>query len=92
MGESNKSVELPPEKRIPVDPPVSYGGQSYAELVLREPSAGEIEDCDHLTGTAWTRALVAKVAGVPDKAVRELRIRELNSASEYLTGFTSAVL
>lgn len=79
-----------PEKRIELAKAVTHAGVSHDELVLREPDAGEMEDVDHLQGVAWTIALVAKVAGVPPKAVRQVPVSKLNECSEYLASFVGA--
>jgi hypothetical protein len=81
-----------PEKRIPIEPPIELGSVPYTELVLREPTAGEMVRVDKLTGYAWTVALVAAVAGVPPPVIERLGVRTLNEASIYLTGFTTAAL
>ena len=80
------------ELRIPLDPPVKFGEETYDELVLREPTVAEVEKIDDLGGTAWNRALIASVAGVPDKVISKLGIRTMNTAAAYLVSFTGAVL
>ena len=86
-------TDAPPStKTIPVDPPVEHEGEIYTKLELREPTVAEIEKIDDLGGTAWNRALIASVAGVPDKVISKLGVRTMNTAAAYLVGFTGAVL
>lgn len=82
----------PPSKTIPIEPAIEFGGETYAQLILREPTVQEVEDVDAYKGVVWTRKLTAAVAAVPEAVVRKLGIRTLNSCSEYLTDFTAAGL
>jgi hypothetical protein len=85
-------VDLPASKTIKLDKPITaVEGGSWSSLELSEPSAGHLEDVESKTGIAWTIALVALNAGIPAKVVRQVPIRALNEAAEYLTGFTEGV-
>ena len=82
----------PASLRVPVDPAIEHAGQTYDELLLREPTVAEVEALDAYKGVTWTVKLVAAVATVPEKVVQKLGIRTLNTCSAYLTDFTAAGL
>ena len=87
---TDTAPDLAPEKTITLDPPVKFGGVDYGTLQLREPTAGEMIECDDVRGYAWMAKLSAKVGGVPPAVTTGMRVREILEAGEYLLGFTTA--
>ena len=88
-NEQINEPDLAPEKTVQFDE-IVLGGQPYTELTLREPTAGELEECDGFTGIAWTIRLVAKVSGTPLGVVKKLPVRKMNEAGAYLSAFIAA--
>lgn len=64
---------------------------TYAELQLREPTAGELEKAtraDTSVGAAIT--LISLIAKIPRAAVEKISKRDLVAANKFLEGFTDA--
>lgn len=72
---------------IPLRKPVTIGDTSYAELRLREPTAGEWAIWDKLEGIDLEIKAVSVVAAVPETAVRQLPAREFKQAAKYIGAF-----
>jgi hypothetical protein len=79
--------DLPDTLTIELRKPVTVGEITCAELRLREPTAGEIEQWDGLTGINADRKAVSVVAGVPEAIVRQLPAREFYQAARYIGRF-----
>jgi hypothetical protein len=65
--------------------------QTYTELVLREPTAGEIEKAtraDTPAGSAIT--LISLITKIPRTAIERISKRDLVAANKFLEGFTDA--
>jgi len=90
MADTEKPAdELPEALIIILRKPVEYGGQTYSELHLREPTADEWSRWDAKTGVDADIAGVSIVSGVPELAVRKIGTRDLRTASQYIAGFLS---
>lgn len=87
---SKPDAALPPELIIDLDPPISIGESSYDQLVLREPTAGEMRAIRARPLNDQQIAGVALIAGVPEKAVERMPISKIVEAEQYLVGFTIA--
>lgn len=64
---------------------------TYAELKLREPTAGEIEKAsraDTNVGTAIT--LISLITKIPRGAIEKISRRDLMAADKFLQSFTDA--
>lgn len=78
---------LPETKTITLRKPVTFATLEYAQITLREPTAGEWEAWDDLTGVAANRKAIATVAGIPEGAVKQFGVRDFNEAMRYLNAF-----
>lgn len=79
--------EPPAELVITLRKPVSFAGQTYGELRLREPTAGETESWDGMVGNAADNMAVSIVSGVPLPAIRMIGARDRGEAARYLARF-----
>ncbi len=91
---TNHKAEHPSSKKLELRKPVVIGkgedALTYAELELREPTAGELEKAT-TTSTSdigMSITLISLVAGVPRVVVEKIGQRDLKEANEYLAGFT----
>lgn len=87
---------LPPASyTIEIDPPVTFSGGEYKQLVLREPKAGEVRQADEQLRLGVTQHaldnrnihLIAKVAGVPVPVVELLGVTRVKIAMAYIDPF-----
>lgn len=84
-------MEQQEEKVIVLRKPVMLGDVTYAELTLREPTAGELSKATRGGGGnnvdvgIWLISLVAKV---PRGAVEQLCQRDFTEANDFLGSFT----
>lgn len=85
--DKDKSAELPDELVIELRKPVTLGSETYAELILREPTGGDIKAAEKATGIESDMILIAMVSGLPKPAVEKIGSRDLKRAREYLVGF-----
>ncbi|OFX01395.1 MAG: hypothetical protein A3E78_01940 [Alphaproteobacteria bacterium RIFCSPHIGHO2_12_FULL_63_12] len=74
-------------KTITLSQPITAHGESITKLVLREPTAKDIEATDKAATDAPTKKanmLLASVAGIPYSSVLLLRLRDWNACMEAL--------
>lgn len=66
------------------------GALTYDKLILREPTAGELEKATTTTASdiGMSITLISLVAGVPRGVAEKIGQRDLKEANEYLAGFT----
>lgn len=81
------------EKKITLRKPIALGSGdgavTYSELVLREPTAGELEKASRAdTNIGIMINLVSAIAKVPRSVAEQLSQRDLGEVSAYLGGFT----
>ncbi len=76
-----------PELIVTFSKPYSIGGVDYTEMRLREPTAGEMIECDDVSGWAMDVKLASLVSGVPEVVVRQLKVRDLLPGTRYLGRF-----
>lgn len=85
--------DLPDELVITLRKPVSLGSETCERLVLREPTAGEVDKAQKAgrgpdgSGTTSDMVLVALVSGVPKPLVALIGYRDFDKAVKYLGGF-----
>lgn len=88
-------ADIPPSMTVAIEPPVTFDGREYRELVLREPRAGEVRQADEQVRNGATMSnlrnrehhLVSKVSGVPLPVIEKLGISRITLAMEYLNRF-----
>jgi len=79
---------LPDELVIDLRKPVTLGSETYTQLVLREPTAGEVAQAQKAGGgLASDIVLIALVSGVPKPGVERIGYRDTQRAVQYLAGF-----
>ncbi len=77
------------EKILKLRKPVTLGGDTYTELRLREPTAGDLKKASAAPGNvAASILLIAIVANVPPAAVEQLCQRDFMAADAFLSGFS----
>jgi hypothetical protein len=85
----------PTQITISIDPPLKFGGGDFSQLVLHEPTAGEVLLGEmQIKGgvNAWTLRnrmmhMVAKCAGVPFPVVEMLPMTTFNKAWSFIHPF-----
>lgn len=82
-------MDLQEEKVIVLRKPVVLGDATYAELALREPTAGELEKASGATTQIGVViSLIAAICKLPRSAVEKLSQRDLREASDFLGSFS----
>lgn len=79
--------KLEPELIVTFSKPYLLGDIAYTEMRLREPTAGEMIECDDVSGWAMDVRLAAIVSGIPEVVVRQLGVRDLLPGTRYLGRF-----
>lgn len=87
MADETDPTKLADELIITLRKPIEFAGESYRELRLREPTAGEWSQWDDKKGVEADIMAVSIVAGMPEAAVRKVGSRDLLQASRFLAGF-----
>jgi hypothetical protein len=68
--------------------PIEWEGTTYAEISLREPTAGELRTAvGGENAVAIGIKLVAEVAGIPERAIERLGSADFNRATAWLAPF-----
>ncbi len=78
---------FPDELTLTLRKPVEFAGETYRQLVLREPTAAEWMLWDKLSGVEADTMAVSTVAGMPLPAARMIGARDLVTASRFLANF-----
>lgn len=79
------------EKTIVLRKPVILGDVTYAELNLREPTAGELSKATRAGGgnnIDVAISMISQIAEVPMGVVSKLSQRDFQEANDFLGGFT----
>ena len=79
--------ELTIELRKPIVFPAT-NGETYTEIRLREPTAGELQKSGEQVGMASIFMLGFLVSGVPINVFQMLPARDYMKVRNYLMGFT----
>ena len=88
--ENPVDVVLPQEEKILVlRKPVSLGGVDYSEIVLREPTAGELSKATRgFQGIDTGIMLISLISKVPKGVVEKMCQRDFQEANDFLASFT----
>lgn len=87
MADTTALDAIPDEIVITLRKPIEHNGETISELTLREPTAGEMEEWDKLSGIAADRKAIAIMAGLPEGFVRKLPARDFNKAARFIASF-----
>lgn len=71
---------------IPLDPALEFGGKTYDELRIREPTWGELQEARR-SDVADDAVLIGKLSGVPRQALSLLPASVMLEAGEIVQGF-----
>ena len=82
--------EILGEVTMPLRRPVELGNDTWHELHLREPTAGEMIQLDKLAGWKADVQAISLISGIPRAAVIKIGERDARRASEYLGRFFPA--
>lgn len=78
------------EKSIILRKPVDLGGVTYAQLDLREPTAGELSKANKAGDNVDAAiTLISLIAKVPRGAVEQLSQRDFQEANDFLASFAA---
>ena len=84
-------MDMQEEKTIVLRKPVMLGDVTYAELNLREPTAGELSKATRVGGgndVDVAISLISQIAEVPITVVGKLSQRDFTEVNNFLGGFT----
>ena len=92
VNDASATAEAQPETLIiNLAKPITMGPKdnplTFSELPLREPTAAEWMQWDKLRGVEADVKAIAIVSGVPEGAIRQLGVRDLQRAAKFLAGF-----
>lgn len=79
------------EKNVVLRKPVVLGDKTYAELPLREPTAGELSKATRAGGdnnVDVAISLISQIAEVPARVVQSLSQRDFQECNDFLGSFT----
>lgn len=79
------------EKTVELRKPVMLADKTYAELNLREPTAGELSKATRAGGdnnVDVAISLISQIAQVPTKVVQDLSQRDFQECNDFLGSFT----
>lgn len=79
------------EKTIVLRKPIMLGDVTYAELNLREPTAGELSKATRSGGgnnVDVAISLISQIAEIPAGVVGKLSQRDFQEANDFLGSFT----
>lgn len=79
---------LPEDLTIELRKPLKIGDMEWSELRLREPTGGEMQQAAKRAAHEAGIFLLAKVSGLPDRAIKQVTARDFNKATAYLLSFT----
>lgn len=80
-------VVIPEDMVINLRRPVELGGETYTQIVLREPTADQWSQFDKASGIEGDILAVALVGGIPPNAVRKIGARDLRAGARYIASF-----
>lgn len=80
-------TEMPETMTLTLAKPVTFAGQTYETLNLREPTAGEVAQFDKLERVESDILAVSLVAGVPKGAAEKIGARDFMTAARFIGGF-----
>ncbi|MCK8784127.1 phage tail assembly protein [Roseomonas sp. NAR14] len=86
-GTLKKAIEAG-RMALQLDPPVVLDGKSYARLDLHEPNGADWDAAETERGLASTITLIARTAGVPSPAVRQIPVNLALEADVFFQGFS----
>ena len=91
MSEENiaasEPVKQPDTLTITLGKPIDFGAETYFELHLREPTAGEMIEIDGKRGWDANVAVIALVSGVPVGALKKVGAGDIKRASGFIDTF-----
>lgn len=78
---------LPDHLALRLRQPIEFGGKSYSELVLGEPTSAQLREISRKTGPDATITAVALTAGVLPGVAEQLKARDLVKAEAFFSRF-----
>lgn len=82
-------ASIPDVETFPLDAPLKAPTGDLVSIVLREPTAGQLDEYEHLDGWARRVRAIATVAGQPEFVIDQLPVRKALAMEAYLEGFFS---
>lgn len=83
-------ADKPEQLTIKLRTPIELGGQTYTQIDLVEPTAGQMKRAaDGQNGVAANILLVAEVAKVLPAVVEQIGKRDFEAAVDFLQSFTN---
>ena len=80
-------TEIPDELIVTFRKPIEFGGDSYTQMKLQEPTAAQVQQWDKLSGTDADIMALTTVSGLPKPVIERLKLRDLNAGSRYIARF-----
>jgi hypothetical protein len=79
------------EKTIVLRKPIMLGDVTYAEVILREPTAGELSKATRVGGSNNVDvaiSLISQIAKIPLGVVNQMSQRDFTEANDFLGSFS----
>lgn len=67
--------------------PIEFGGQTHHEVILKEPTAGQLRDISKKSGPDATIHAIAVTAGVLQGVAEQISTRDLMKAEAFFSRF-----
>lgn len=80
-------ADQPDTMALALSKPVEFGGEMLAELNLKEPTAGQLEQISAVPSHQAGIKAVSLSAGVPEKVIRDLSARDFKRAENFVLTF-----
>lgn len=76
-------------KEITLKSPITFGGQTYSVLTLKEPDLDQLDQAmKQESKMGLVASLIASVSGIPIAVARKLKSRDIKQCSDFLEAFT----
>lgn len=84
---ADSAIEPPKlTKTFPLSRPIAHKGQTWSELTLFEPHLHHLITAERRpTTTEFSISLVAQLSGIPEEAVRRLKLADLRAVEKWVT-------
>jgi hypothetical protein len=88
-GDAPQVDDIPEELIITFRKPIALGSETYTQMILREPTAGELVQTDKVAGAEADALALTLVSGLPRPVIDKMGARDFRAGSVYLGRFLS---
>lgn len=87
MATQEEIDEYPDELILQFRKPIKFSGQDYHEVVLKEPTAGQLREITRKSGPDATIHAIAVTGGILPGVAEQIPTRELMKAEAFFSRF-----